>query len=161
MTQTSMTIGSPLGSLVLTSEHGSLVSIAFSGHARGPERQGELQGEPDALLEEARRQLAAYFSGRLRDFDLPLAPRGTEFQRRVWEALACIPWGETSTYRDIARSIGRRNAMRAVGAANGANPLPIILPCHRVIGSNGCLRGYSGGLGRKRALLVLERVVID
>ena len=101
-------------------------------------------------------QLTAYFVGKLRHFDLPLAPRGTPFQMSVWAALAKIPYGELRSYRDIARSIGNPAAVRAVGAANGRNPLPIVVPCHRVIASNGALTGFAGGLAAKKFLLALE-----
>ena len=107
-------------------------------------------------LAEVRRQLAEYFAGRRRDFDLPLAPRGTAFERQVWEALLAIPYGETRSYAEIARSIGHPDACRAVGRANGRNPIPIVIPCHRVIGSDGSLTGYGGGLDLKRLLLGLE-----
>jgi methylated-DNA-[protein]-cysteine S-methyltransferase len=107
----------------------------------------------DSLLDEARRQLVAYFAGRLKVFDLPLAPNGTEFQRRVWSALTKIPFGATTSYAQLARRVGNEAAVRAVGAANGRNPIPIIVPCHRVIGSNGSLTGFGGGLPRKQWLL--------
>ena len=108
------------------------------------------------LLEEAARQLRAYFDGRLSRFDLPLDPRGTEFQLRVWRALVEIPYGETRSYGAVAEAIGAPRSVRAVGAANGANPIPIIVPCHRVIGAGGQLTGYGGGLPLKRMLLELE-----
>ena len=101
-------------------------------------------------------QLEAYFAGRLTEFELVLAPEGTEFQLSVWRELRFIPYGETTTYGTVARQIGRPNAIRAVGAANGANPLPIVIPCHRVIGSNGKLTGFGGGLPTKEHLLKLE-----
>jgi methylated-DNA-[protein]-cysteine S-methyltransferase len=109
------------------------------------------------VIGEARRQLDAYFRRELRVFTLPLRPRGTEFQRLVWNALASIRYGATVSYRELAERIGRPTAIRAVGAANGANPIPIIVPCHRVIGSGGALTGYGGGLPAKAALLALER----
>ena len=102
-------------------------------------------------------QFAAYFAGRLRRFDLPLAARGTPFQQSVWRALGDIPYGETVSYLEIAQAIGNPKAVRAVGSANGSNPLPIVIPCHRVIGSNGSLTGFGGGLENKRYLLDLER----
>jgi methylated-DNA-[protein]-cysteine S-methyltransferase len=108
------------------------------------------------VLGEATRQLDAYFSKRLRRFDLPLAPHGTPFQLEVWQALQRIPYGDTWSYADLARRIGRPDAVRAVGAANGRNPIPIVIPCHRVIGSNGQLVGFGGGLPLKRWLLDLE-----
>ena len=107
----------------------------------------------DSLLDEARRQLTAYFAGRLRAFDLPLAPNGTDFQRRVWVELTKIPFGTTVSYGELARRLSNAAAVRAVGAANGRNPIPIIVPCHRVIGSNGSLTGFGGGLPRKQWLL--------
>jgi methylated-DNA-[protein]-cysteine S-methyltransferase len=109
------------------------------------------------ILAETARQLDAYFSQRLREFDLPLAPRGTKFQLDVWNTLQKIPYGKTWSYADLAKRIGRPDAVRAVGAANGRNPLPIIIPCHRVIGSNGQLVGFGGGLPIKRWLLELEQ----
>jgi methylated-DNA-[protein]-cysteine S-methyltransferase len=117
----------------------------------------EAAASSDPLLLEAADQLRAYFSGELREFDLPLAPRGTEFQRRVWAAVSTIPYGATATYSEIAGTVCRPSACRAVGAANGRNPLPVIVPCHRVIGAAGALTGYGGGLDRKRSLLDLER----
>ena len=112
--------------------------------------------EPTPLLLEACRQLREYFAGQRRSFQLPLAPQGTPFQQQVWQALAEIPYGETRTYGEIAEAIGRKGASRAVGAANHRNPLPIFIPCHRVIGANGSLTGYAGGLETKRFLLALE-----
>lgn len=111
---------------------------------------------PSPLLGLTVRQLADYFDGKLREFSVPLAPAGTPFQRTVWNALLEIPFGVTTTYGDIARLIGRPSAVRAVGAANGANPIPIIIPCHRVIGRDGSLTGYGGGIATKRLLLGLE-----
>jgi methylated-DNA-[protein]-cysteine S-methyltransferase len=112
--------------------------------------------ENHPVIREALRQLAEYFAGDRQDFDLPLAPEGTAFQRTVWRALAEIPYGETRSYGQIAHAIGKPAAVRAVGAANGSNPLAIIVPCHRVIGSSGRLVGYGGGLPMKRMLLDLE-----
>jgi methylated-DNA-[protein]-cysteine S-methyltransferase len=108
-------------------------------------------------LRETVRQLQAYFAGELEEFDLPLAPEGTPFQLNVWKRLCGIPYGETISYGELARRIGNPNASRAVGLANGSNPIPIIIPCHRVIGSNGKLTGYGGGLPIKEKLLALER----
>ena len=110
----------------------------------------------DSLLLQAAAQLRAYFAGELREFDLPLAPRGTPFQLSAWAAVSAIPYGSTATYAEIAAALGRPSACRAVGAANGRNPLPVIVPCHRVIGAAGALTGYGGGLDRKRSLLDLE-----
>ena len=111
----------------------------------------------DTRLSEARSQLAAYFAGRLREFSLPLAPGGTPFQKQVWNALREIPFGETRSYGALAASLGRPGAARAVGAANRTNPIGIVVPCHRVIGANGTLTGYAGGLERKQQLLELEQ----
>src|SRR5690606_5230010 len=120
-----------------------------------PAGEGWLEGS-NAVLVEARRQLEEYFAGKRRDFDLPLSPRGTDFQRSVWTTLAAIPYGRTWSYLDLARRIGKPSATRAVGAANGRNPLPIVLPCHRVIGADGSLTGFGGGLPTKAFLLRLE-----
>lgn len=109
------------------------------------------------FFREAERQLEAYFSGKLKSFDLKLAPKGTDFQKAVWKALCEIPYGETRTYKDIAASIGKTKASRAVGLANNRNPIPIIVPCHRVIGSTGKLVGYASGLDVKEFLLKLEK----
>ena len=145
------TIPSPIGDLCLESEHGKLVSIAFHADRTKKDSEGS-----DPVLEAAASQLAEYFAGDRRDFDLPLAPAGTPFQQSVWRALEAIPFGELRSYRDIAEHIGKPSAVRAVGAANGRNPLPIVVPCHRVIGSDGSLTGFAGGLDTKRALLALE-----
>lgn len=114
--------------------------------------------EATPLLLEACRQLREYFAGERKAFALPLAPAGTAFQKKVWAALREIPWGETRSYGDIARAIGKPTASRAVGMANGRNPLPVFIPCHRVIGTNGSITGYSGGLEKKRFLLRLEEI---
>lgn len=107
-------------------------------------------------LQDLTAQLRGYFAGKLKTFDVPLAPRGTEFQLAVWNALLEIPYGDTISYAELASRIGKPSAMRAVGAANGANPIPVIIPCHRVIGANGSLTGYGGGIERKQWLLALE-----
>lgn len=112
------------------------------------------------LLKEAHMQLEAYFAGRLRRFDLPLNPRGTDFQRRVWQALCTIPYGQTITYGQLAEKAGNPHASRAVGMANSRNPLPVFIPCHRVVGSNGKLTGYTGGLDIKRKLLATEGITL-
>lgn len=124
------------------------VRFRVSGRTSRPDR---------GLLREAALQLDAYFDGRLRTFSLPLAPEGTAFQQDVWRVLEAIPYGETLSYADVADRVGRPTAVRAVGAANGRNPIPIIIPCHRVIGSSGKLVGFGGGLDAKRALLGLEQ----
>jgi len=112
--------------------------------------------EHDPVLDELARQLRAYFDGKLRQFDIPLDLQGTDFQKRVWRHLESIPFGETRSYQQVADAIGTSNAVRAVGAANGANPIPIVVPCHRVIGASGKLVGYGGGLPLKKRLLELE-----
>jgi methylated-DNA-[protein]-cysteine S-methyltransferase len=127
-------------------------SVGKVGRARLPSRD-----DSHPLLLEARNQLAAYFAGDLREFHLPLEMEGTDFQLRVWNLLIQIRYGETRSYGDLARALGTPAAVRAVGAANGANPIAIVVPCHRVIGSNGTLTGYGGGLALKRRLLELER----
>jgi methylated-DNA-[protein]-cysteine S-methyltransferase len=114
-------------------------------------------GDAHPVLRAAIDQLTAYFAGSLREFDLPLEMKGTDFQMRVWRLLREIPYGETRSYRDLAVALGNPRAVRAVGAANGANPLPIVIPCHRVIGANGSLVGYGGGLQLKKRLLEFER----
>ena len=151
---------SPLGPLVLVGTKDALTAIWLpSGHDADlrPEA-GWVETAPP--FREAARQLNAYFAGTLRQFDLALAPAGTPFQQRVWQALREIPYGETVSYGSLARSIGRPAAVRAVGAANGRNPLAIVVPCHRVIGSDGRLVGYGGGLPAKSLLLELERRVV-
>jgi len=152
-------MGSPIGRLELVETGGALVAIHFDAPADGSP-QHERGGSP--VLAEAHRQLAEYFEGTRRQFDLPLRPVGTEFQRRVWDVLATVPWGTTTTYGTIAARLELPpGASRAVGAANGANPLPVVLPCHRVIGSDGTLTGYAGGLERKALLLRLEGVATE
>jgi methylated-DNA-[protein]-cysteine S-methyltransferase len=146
---------SPVGGLTLVSNGDALLTCEFEGRATIRATPGSRRG--DRVLELARRELDAFFAGRLREFTIPLAPRGTPFQQRVWRALRAIPYGETRSYGQIAAAIGARDAVRAVGAANGANPIAIIVPCHRVIGANGSLTGFGGGLDRKRFLLELER----
>jgi methylated-DNA-[protein]-cysteine S-methyltransferase len=149
-------MGSPIGRLELVEAGGALVAIHFDAPADGSP-QHERGGS--AVLAQAHRQLAEYFAGTRREFDLPLCPAGTEFQRRVWDVLATVPWGTTTTYGAIAARLGLPpGASRAVGSANGSNPLPVVLPCHRVIGSDGTLTGYAGGLERKALLLRLEGV---
>ncbi len=154
---TRIVIDSPVGPLRITADAAGLREIWFLGDAGRGTDAGETDGAGAAAVAETARQLRAYFAGERRDFDLPLAPRGTPFQLAVWRALGAIPYGATTSYGAIAARIGRPQAVRAVGAANGANPLPIIVPCHRVIGSDGRLVGYGGGLPIKRALLALER----
>jgi methylated-DNA-[protein]-cysteine S-methyltransferase len=148
-------IDSPVGPVLLAGDAEGLKLVCFQTgpHSRRPQADWTADAKP---LATAIRQLAQYFAGRRRAFDLPLAPRGTPFQRAVWQALARIPYGETVSYGELARRIGRPRASRAVGLANGANPLPIVVPCHRVIGANGSLTGFGGGIEIKRKLLALE-----
>lgn len=157
---------SPVGPLTLECDGGALIRVAFQGEAApldgtvtppGAELERSPGREVEAVLDAARRQLDEYFSGRRTCFELPLEPRGTEFQRRVWAALLEIPHGRTVSYGHVAARVGSRAAVRAVGGAVGANPLAILIPCHRVVGANGALTGFGGGLGRKRLLLELER----
>ena len=149
-------VESPLGELLLA---GRGSALAFIGLPRGREVRSPAEGwrRTAGPFEEARLQIAAYFAGLRRAFDLRLDPGGTPFQRAVWERLLAIPYGETLTYGELARRLGRPAAARAVGAANGRNPLPIVIPCHRLLGAGGRLTGYGGGLEAKRALLELER----
>ncbi len=142
-----------IGTLRLVCTTAGLTHIEFDGQHRVTPQQHE-QSTP--LLAQCARQLEEYFAGQRKKFELPLAPEGTEFQRDVWGALDRIPYGELRSYQDIAREIGRARAVRAVGAANGRNPLPIVVPCHRVVGSNGKLTGFAGGLKLKAQLLQLE-----
>jgi len=149
-------VASPVGRLFLAADEGGLRTLAFMD----PEPPSVLdrtwrEGEND-VLRRACVQLEEYFTRRRRRFDLPLAPSGTEFQLAVWSELERIPYGETISYGDLAARIGRPRAVRAVGAANGRNPIAIIVPCHRVIGADGSLTGFGGGLPRKRLLLELE-----
>jgi len=146
-------MSSPVGELLLAGDEHAITAILFEGNAPEP---GWSEGTTSPL-QEAAAQLAAYFAGERRAFELPLAPRGTPFQRRVWDELLRIPYGETISYGELARRVGNANASRAVGLANGQNPLPIVVPCHRVIGANGKLTGYGGGLPIKARLLELER----
>ncbi len=153
-------IATPVGELVVTSDGDSLTSVRFEEHAHIAPLAGRSQrDERAAPLAEAKRQLAAYFAGELRVFSLPLAPRGSDFQRKVWAALGEIPFGATSTYGALARRLGAPNHARAVGHANGRNPLSIFVPCHRVVGASGALTGYAGGVERKRWLLVHEGAI--
>jgi methylated-DNA-[protein]-cysteine S-methyltransferase len=148
---TAITVSSPVGPLRLEAAGDALARVWFHDRHRAEPRPGR------GFLAEVCRQLDSYFDGKLRRFDLALAPHGTTFQLDVWRALLAIPYGETTTYSDLAVTIGRPAAVRAVGAANGANPIPIIVPCHRVIGRDGKLVGFGGGIEMKRSLLSLEK----
>ena len=146
---------SPIGPLLLAGDRDALHFLSFpSGHKAFGPREG--WHEDPTPFDAVRRQLDAYFAGTLTRFDLRLAPQGTAFQTRVWQLLAEIPYGTTRSYGALATRLGTPNASRAVGAANGANPIPIILPCHRVIGADGRMTGYAGGLWRKEKLIRIE-----
>jgi len=146
---------SPVGELLLAGDGDALCVVAFPSEKRPARLKTEWERQ-DAAFSEVVDQLDAYFSGDLTHFDLPLRPSGTVFQQQVYGALQEIPYGATTTYGAIARKIGRPRAVRAVGAANGRNPIPIIIPCHRVIGADGSLTGFGGGLEIKKFLLDLE-----
>ena len=148
-------VDSPIGSLTLAGEGSTLTNLRMVEQTYEPDRADWLLD--DRAFPDAVEQLDAYFAGELQEFDLSLHLSGTEFQRRVWNALRTIPYGETRTYGEIAQQIGAPTAFRAVGLANGHNPIAVIVPCHRVIGANGSLTGFGGGLERKSALLELER----
>lgn len=157
-------IDSPLGPLTLVASGGALAGLYMNG--RAPAAAGaadaadaDAADADAAVLAEAARQITEYFDGRRQAFDLPLALEGTSFQRRVWDALLGVGYGETVSYGELAGRIGQPTAARAVGLANGRNPVSIIVPCHRVVGSDGSLTGYGGGLGNKERLLALERRV--
>ena len=143
---------SPVGRLLIAEESGAIVQVEFNKEPPVGAQEGD-----SALLSECRRQLREYFAGERREFALPLRAQGTPFQMACWEALCEIPYGETRSYADIARRIGKPKACRAVGGANHVNPISIIVPCHRVIGASGKLVGYGGGLDKKQYLLALER----
>ena len=150
------TAHSPVGPLLLAAGDDGLRAIEFHASRHPVPRDAGWEQGDLPLLQRTQLQLAEYFDGKRRTFDLPLAPRGTEFQRETWLALASIPYGSTISYADLAQRVRRPKAMRAVGAANGRNPLPIVLPCHRVIGADGSLTGFGGGLPTKQFLLELE-----
>jgi methylated-DNA-[protein]-cysteine S-methyltransferase len=149
-------IDSPVGPLLLVADETGLRQVNFS-NGRHPAKPDPSWRKDDKPLKDTFRQLKSYFAGTLYEFDLPLSPEGTRFQLAVWKRLCAIPYGETISYGELARRIGNPKASRAVGLANGSNPIPIIIPCHRVIGSNGKLTGYGGGLPIKEKLLALER----
>ena len=159
MTYYSKTIWSPVGELTLVADDRGLAAILWENDSPDRVRIGALMEKADhPVLVETERQLAEYFAGERRAFDVPLSFAGTDFQKRVWAALLAIPFGETRSYGEIADQLGNPGASRAVGAANGRNPISIIAPCHRVVGSNGKLTGFAGGLEAKAYLLDLERI---
>ena len=147
---------SPIGPLTLVAVDGALVGLRMAEHRHAP-APGSDEVPDDAAFVDVAAQLTAYFAGGLDAFDVPLALGGTPFQQLVWTTLAEIPYGSTTTYGELAASIGQPGAARAVGLANGRNPVSIIVPCHRVVGADGSLTGYGGGTQRKRFLLELER----
>ena len=153
----STAMATPIGELLITSDGEGLTGVFMESDRSSPRpaAAGGSDGD-DPVLRAAREQLAAYFAGALTAFDLPLAARGTPFQERVWAALRGVPFGTTVSYGDIARRIGSPAAVRAVGAANGRNPLPIVVPCPRVVGADGSLTGFGGGVARKQWLLAHE-----
>ncbi len=147
-----MLISTPLGPMTAIERDGALAWLSFGSEVPPGARLKESK-----LLEELSLQLKEYFEGVRQGFDIPLRPEGTKFQQKVWQALSTIPYGQTRSYRDIALQVESPKAVRAVGGANHRNPISIIIPCHRVIGANGSLTGYGGGLDKKEALLALER----
>jgi methylated-DNA-[protein]-cysteine S-methyltransferase len=152
----------PIGTLTIAADIDGLRHIEFPSNRHPVDRVGwmpDARGSVSDVLRMTHAQLLEYFAGERHDFDLPLRPQGTAFQMEVWRTLATIPYGDTWSYRDLARAIGKPDAMRAVGAANGRNPLPIVLPCHRVIGADGSLTGFGGGLSTKATLLRLENAL--
>lgn len=156
------TIETPLGELhICANEHGVTYIGFIDDHRRlvniGDSDRAENKGKSNAVSELAAQQLIDYFAGKRKKFDLPLAPKGTEFQQQVWRQLKQVKYGDTASYIDIATAINKPKASRAVGAANGKNPISIVIPCHRIVGSNGTLTGYAGGLDRKSFLLSLEQ----
>jgi methylated-DNA-[protein]-cysteine S-methyltransferase len=151
-------INSPVGKLTLVASDEGLVAVLWDSDKPGRVRLGKLTKQHNhSVLTQAERQLKEYFARKRKSFSVPLDMRGTHFQRSVWEALLAIPFGETRSYGQVAKQLGNPQAMRAVGAANGRNPISIIVPCHRVIGSSGKLSGFAGGLEAKERLLDLEQ----
>jgi methylated-DNA-[protein]-cysteine S-methyltransferase len=148
---------SPVGKLKLVASSRALVAVLWEKERPNRVKLDEMSIDPrHPILIETERQLSEYFSGKRTQFDLPLQPEGTEFQKKVWRALREIPFGKTRSYLELARTVGSPKASRAVGAANGKNPLSIVVPCHRVVGADGTLTGFAGGLKTKAALLALE-----
>jgi methylated-DNA-[protein]-cysteine S-methyltransferase len=155
---TQRVVPSPIGPLTIVASDRGVVAIHFASETDSADHP---EDATHPILAAAAAQLAEYFTGGRTEFDLPLDLRGTEFQVAAWQALAGVPFGATTSYRDQARRIGRPAAVRAVGAANGRNPVPIVLPCHRIVGADGSLTGYAGGLDTKRWLLDHERDVVS
>jgi len=152
----------PLGTLIAIAAGGVVTGLHFDGGRHAPEIASEWREDPYASpLRECAEQLADYFAGKRQCFDLPVAPRGTPFQQRVWREIAKVPYGATITYAELAVRAGAPGSARAAGAATGRNPLAIVVPCHRIVGSSGALTGYAGGLPRKERLLALEGALED
>jgi methylated-DNA-[protein]-cysteine S-methyltransferase len=152
-------LDTPFGALCIAATAQGLTHVEFQDGERPLRREADWQ-EDRGVLDAAREQLRAYFEGRRQRFTLPVAPGGTPFQQRVWRELQAIPWGTTTTYREIAEQLGQPAAVRAVGHANGRNPVAIVIPCHRVVGANGRLTGYAGGIAVKRRLLQHEGALL-
>jgi methylated-DNA-[protein]-cysteine S-methyltransferase len=152
-------IPTPLGELLLVAEDGALTGLYFPGHRYPPDAESIGVEGDDPVFDETARQLAGYFAGERSGFELPLAPHGDAFSQQVWAILRAIPFGETTTYGSIARSLGNPSLAQRVGQAVGHNPISIIVPCHRVLGADGSLTGFAGGLERKRFLLELEEPI--
>ncbi len=151
---------SVLGELIVAASGDALCGVWFAGQKYAPSIDAQWREDPHApVLREALAQLAAYFAGTRTRFDLALAPQGTPFQREVWTSIAAVGFGRTTTYGELAKHAGHAGSARAAGAATGRNPLSIVIPCHRIVGQDGALTGYAGGLERKQALLAHERVV--
>lgn len=151
----SCVVSSPVGLLQLKVENSALSEISFLN-----DEGGDIQETEHSILKRAETQLREYFDGSRTAFNLPIQPVGTDFQRRVWQAVQEIPFGQTATYRELAEKLGNVNSIRAVGGANGQNPLPIVIPCHRIVGADGNLVGYSGGIRRKEWLLKHEGALL-
>ncbi|HEX4782517.1 MAG TPA: methylated-DNA--[protein]-cysteine S-methyltransferase [Usitatibacter sp.] len=152
-------IATPAGTLFATAANGAITGIYFEGQKYFPAMTGWDEDARAAPLAECVRQLGEYFEGKRTTFDLPLAPEGTDFQRRVWREIARIPFGETVSYAELAARAGAPGSARAAGAATGRNPITLVVPCHRVVGTDGSLTGYAGGLARKTRLLEIEGVL--
>jgi methylated-DNA-[protein]-cysteine S-methyltransferase len=151
------TFKGPQGEMLLVATDDGVAGIYFAGQKYFPKKDREWRRDPDhALLKQAKRELAEYFSGKRRRFSVALDPHGTPFQRSVWKAISKVGFGETTTYSQLARRAGHAGSARAAGAATGRNPISVVVPCHRIMGADGSLTGYAGGLRRKRALLALE-----
>ncbi len=156
------TFNGPQGRMLLLANDEGLAGIFFNRQKHHPKRQADWKKDPQhRVLRQAKRELAEYFAGERKRFGVALSPEGTPFQRSVWKAIATVGFGETITYGELARRAGHPGSARAAGAATGRNPIGIIVPCHRIMGANGALTGYAGGLSRKRALLALEGVARD